>query len=42
MSHMTCCDCLIGLQMFHGSRIHFRVCVRVHMVSRDMVECGMT
>ena len=36
-----CCNCFIGSQMFHGSHVHFRVHIRVHDASRDMIEHGM-
>ena len=42
MSHVMCHDSFIGSQTFHGSHVHFRVCVRVCIVSFDMIECGMT
>ena len=38
MSDMMCCNCFVGSQTFHGSHIHFRVCI----VSHDMIECGVT
>ena len=40
-SDVMCHDSFIGSQEFHGSCIHFRVHVRVHIVSHDMIECGM-
>ena len=40
MSHVMCHDHFIHLWTSHGSCIHFRVHVRVHIVSHDMSECG--
>ena len=42
MSHMMCYDHFVGSWMFDGSCIHFRVRIRVQIVSHDMIECGMT
>ena len=42
MSHMMCHNHLIGSQMFDGSHVHFRIHVRVHIVSCDTIECGRT
>ena len=41
MSHVMCHEDFIGSQMFDGSYIHCKVHIRVHIVSHDMIECGM-
>ena len=41
MSDMTCHNSFIGHGMSHGSCIHFRVHVRVCIVSCDIIEHGM-
>ena len=41
MSHMMCHDGFISSWMFHSTHIHFRVHVRVHVVSCDTTECGI-
>ena len=42
MSHMTCHDHFVGLWIFHSSHIHFRVHIRVCIVSCDTIKHGMT
>ena len=42
MSDMMCHDGFVGSQMFHSSHVHFRVRVRVCVVSCDTIEHGMT
>ena len=41
MSHVMCHNCFVGSQTFHSSHIHYGVCVRVHIVSHDTIECGV-
>ena len=41
MSDVMCFDCFAGSHTFHGSCVHSRVCIRVCIVSHDMIECGM-
>ena len=36
MSDVTCHDCLVGSQMFHGSHVLFRVHIRVPVASHDI------
>ena len=38
MSHVMRHDHFIGSQMVDGSHICFRVCIRVHIASHDMIE----
>ena len=42
MSDVTCHDHFICSWTSHGSCIHFRVHIRVCIVSYDMIEHGMT